>query len=88
MVETDTDGVHLPQQDMAKKCLDVVREFRASKCMKFEASYIISTIIKESLLLGSGENPITVAAIYLGILDEWESEQDQSNQRGTGATRE
>jgi hypothetical protein len=51
--------------------------------------YVISTIIKESLPLGSGENPITVAAIYLGIylgmLDEWESEQDQANYRGAGA---
>lgn len=87
-VETDTDGSHLPQQDVAKRCLDIVTDFRASKCTKFEASYIISTIIKESLPLGSGENPIRVAAVYFAMLDEWESEQDHANQRGEGTSGE
>ncbi|KAG1836550.1 hypothetical protein DFJ58DRAFT_734905 [Suillus subalutaceus] len=86
--ESNTDELQLPQQDLAKRCLDVVRDFRATKGTKFEASYVISSIIKESLPIGSREDPTAIVAIYLAMLDQWESEQSQAAQRATGAVRE
>ncbi|KAG2108749.1 uncharacterized protein F5147DRAFT_773553 [Suillus discolor] len=73
---------------MAKRCLDVVKDFRAAKGSKFDAAYVISSIVKESLPLGSGKNPSTVAAIYLAMLDEWESEQNSAYHRASGTAGE
>ncbi|KAG1777808.1 hypothetical protein EV702DRAFT_969337, partial [Suillus placidus] len=73
---------------VAKRCLDIVKDFRASKGTKFDAAYVISGIIKESLPLSSGEDPSTIAAIYMSMLDEWESEQNQANRRGKEVCRE
>jgi len=87
-LEANTDGAHLPQQIMAKRCHDVVQDFRAGEGTKFEASYVISSIIKECLPIGSNEEPSAIAAIYLAMLDEWESEQIGASRRGTGAARE
>ncbi|KAG2747703.1 hypothetical protein P692DRAFT_20737324, partial [Suillus brevipes Sb2] len=76
------------QQDLAKRCLEVVQDFRAAKGTKFEAAYIISTIINESLPSNSGEDPTAFVAIYLTMLDQCESEQSQAARRATGAARE
>ncbi|KAG2343751.1 hypothetical protein BDR05DRAFT_883467 [Suillus weaverae] len=73
---------------MVKRCLDIIKDFRAAKGTKFDAAYVISGIIKESLPLGSGEDPSTVAAICLSMLNEWESEQNHANQRGKEPCRE
>ncbi|KAG2047274.1 hypothetical protein BDR06DRAFT_1014023 [Suillus hirtellus] len=87
-VETDSDGVHLPQQNVVKRCLDVVKDFRSGKGSKFDASFVISSIVNECVPLGSGKNPSTIAAIYLAMLDEWESERNRAYRRVSGTAGE
>ncbi|KAG1798085.1 uncharacterized protein HD556DRAFT_1463491 [Suillus plorans] len=70
-LDAESNGAHLPEQVMAKRCLDIVKDFRSSKVTKFDAIYTISCNVRESLPGDSGEDPATVAAIYLTMLDEW-----------------
>ncbi|KAG2051509.1 hypothetical protein BDR06DRAFT_973638 [Suillus hirtellus] len=54
-LEAKSDAVHLPEQVMVKKCLDIVRDFRTSKVTKFDAVFTISCNIRENLPKDSDE---------------------------------
>lgn len=87
-VETNSDGAHLPQPNVAKRCLDVIKDFRAAKGSKFDTAYVISSIVNETIPLGSGKNPSTIVSIYLAMLDEWESKQNCAYHRASGTAEE
>lgn len=64
-----------------------LRRFLQPPNTQYEASYVISAIIKESSPFSAGEDPSAIAAIYFAMLDEWELERNKVGRRTTGAAR-
>jgi len=79
--QTIPAGTDLPQQELVKRCLDIVNDYRASKGSKYEAFYIISQVIKEYLREDSQEDPTVIAAPYFTMLEHCESEQARAAQQ-------
>ena len=86
--QIDTGGSDLPQQVLAKECLDIVNKFKSSNLSKSAVLVSITEIITAEIDDTSGENISNVAAPYFTMLDHWESEQEQKRGGGTDDRRE
>jgi len=75
---TGLSGSSASQQELAKKCLKIIKDFRCSRITKSEALVSITQIIASESLDTTDQTISFIADLYYTMLDHWATELGQA----------
>jgi hypothetical protein len=76
--QTSATPAPLPEQTMAKKCLDIVELFRRARVSKPSAYISLTNLIGSETDDTTPEEVAVIATPYFNMLDQWQEEQDRA----------